>query len=412
MIGNLVADKQESITNINWSVYGKIRGIIKRNTTTGKETSTQYGYDPSGNRTYKEVIRRDIGNYSQDIADYTYYVRDAQGNTMATYTKHVEPANSPSLKWSEQHLYGSSRLGVMNLNLDIPAQPMVPQVNQTLADSLHKGHVVYELTNHLGNVMAVISDKKLFSNIVIPETGAAAFYYPEVLSQTDYYAFGQEIKERSYRISGGYQFGFNGKENDGEIKGEGNQQDYGMRIYDPRLGRFLSVDPIAPDYPWYSPYHFAGNSPISFSDLDGLEPRAMYDGWRSNSLKTGTKYWYGDKFGEGWNYRRVVDNDKKIYWVISKNVPGGVIYGESNWHWFDDKTKKWQPFPGGQPYGYSSAKEIANSMKGTDILLLQVFSAALVAPLAVEAGLAGSAAYLTSLGRAEVARRLGGAAAD
>jgi hypothetical protein len=35
MIGNLVADKQESITSINWSVYGKIRGIIKRNTTRG-----------------------------------------------------------------------------------------------------------------------------------------------------------------------------------------------------------------------------------------------------------------------------------------------------------------------------------------------------------------------------------------
>ena len=41
-----------------------------------------------------------------------------------------------------------------------------------------------------------------------------------------------------------YRYGFNGKENDDEVKGEGNQQDYGMRIYDPRLGRFLSVDPF------------------------------------------------------------------------------------------------------------------------------------------------------------------------
>lgn len=185
LIGNLVSDAQEHITNINWSVYGKIRGIIKRNTTTGKETTTQYGYDPSGNRTYKEVIRRDIGNYSQDIVDRTYYVRDAQGNTMATYSRHEEPGSTLPLKWSEQHLYGSSRLGVMNLNLDIPAQPMIPQVNQILVDSLHTGQVVYDLTNHLGNVMATISDKKLFSNIVIPETGVAAFYYPEVLSQTE-----------------------------------------------------------------------------------------------------------------------------------------------------------------------------------------------------------------------------------
>jgi hypothetical protein len=37
---------------------------------------------------------------------------------------------------------------------------------------------------------------------------------------------------------GGYRYGFNGKENDNKVKGEGNQQDYGMRVYDPRLGRF------------------------------------------------------------------------------------------------------------------------------------------------------------------------------
>ncbi len=44
-----------------------------------------------------------------------------------------------------------------------------------------------------------------------------------------------------------YRYGFNGKESDDEIKGEGNQQDYGMRIYDTRLGRFLSVDPLECD---------------------------------------------------------------------------------------------------------------------------------------------------------------------
>ncbi len=71
--------------------------------------------------------------------------------------------------------------------------------------------------------------------------------------------------------SGLYRYGFNGKENDNEVKGEGNQQDYGMRIYDPRLGRFLSVDPLSKMYPWYSPYHFAGNKPIEAIDLNGTE---------------------------------------------------------------------------------------------------------------------------------------------
>jgi hypothetical protein len=45
-----------------------------------------------------------------------------------------------------------------------------------------------------------------------------------------------------------------------------------MRIYDPRLRRFLSVDPLTKKYPWYTPYQFSGNNPIKFIDLDGLEP--------------------------------------------------------------------------------------------------------------------------------------------
>lgn len=58
---------------------------------------------------------------------------------------------------------------------------------------------------------------------------------------------------------------------DNEISGSGNQYDYGFRIYNPRIGRFLSVDPLTQSYPWYTPYQFAGNKPIWAVDLDGLE---------------------------------------------------------------------------------------------------------------------------------------------
>ena len=69
-----------------------------------------------------------------------------------------------------------------------------------------------------------------------------------------------------------YRFGFNGKENDNDVKGNGNQQDYGMRIYDTRLGKFLSVDPLSSSYPWFTPYPFASNSPIMMNvDVDGAE---------------------------------------------------------------------------------------------------------------------------------------------
>jgi RHS repeat-associated protein len=76
---------------------------------------------------------------------------------------------------------------------------------------------------------------------------------------------------RKFEAVNHYRYGFNGKENDNEVKGESNQQDYGMRIYDPRLGRFLSVDPLMPKYPELTPYQFASNRPIEGIDMDGLE---------------------------------------------------------------------------------------------------------------------------------------------
>ena len=77
---------------------------------------------------------------------------------------------------------------------------------------------------------------------------------------------------RKYSSAGtGYRYGFNGKENDPEVKGIGAQYDYGFRIYDSRLGRFLSVDPLAKSYPWNSTYAFAENDVIRAIDLDGLE---------------------------------------------------------------------------------------------------------------------------------------------
>jgi RHS repeat-associated protein len=71
--------------------------------------------------------------------------------------------------------------------------------------------------------------------------------------------------------SGGYRYGFNGKDRDDE---DGViQYDYGFRVYDPRIGRFKSVDPLAKNYPFYTPYQFAANMPIAAIDLDGAEAK-------------------------------------------------------------------------------------------------------------------------------------------
>ena len=111
--------------------------------------------------------------------------------------------------------------------------------------------------------------------------------------------FGYPMDGRAFS-SDKYRFGFNGKacplfwrESDNEVKGEGVQQDYGARIYDSRLSRFLSPDPIIikeKKYPELSTYQFASNSPITGIDLDGLEfllsnEEAKLDGWKMPPIK-------------------------------------------------------------------------------------------------------------------------------
>ena len=85
-----------------------------------------------------------------------------------------------------------------------------------------------------------------------------------------YDAFGALLPGRNYS-SDSYRFGFNGKENDNEVHGAtGTSQDFGARIYDNRVARFLSLDPYTDKNPTFSAYAFADDSPIMFIDHDGL----------------------------------------------------------------------------------------------------------------------------------------------
>jgi RHS repeat-associated protein len=111
-----------------------------------------------------------------------------------------------------------------------------------------------------------------------------------------------------------YRFAFNGKESDKEWKGTtGAVYDYGFRIYDARVTRFLSVDPLTKDYPWYTPYQFAGNMPIAFIDIDGLEPEynKAYQGKEYNGLTYNE--WYNkatDKYEQVKKKRFLVLNEE------------------------------------------------------------------------------------------------------
>jgi len=89
---------------------------------------------------------------------------------------------------------------------------------------------------------------------------------------SDYTPFGFGMPERSYSsTAAGYRWGFQAQESDDELFGEGNASFFKYRISDNRIGRFFAVDPLAPEYPWNSPYAFSENRVFDGIELEGLE---------------------------------------------------------------------------------------------------------------------------------------------
>jgi|GEM_PF-6087519 len=242
-LGNVIKDVYAGITNIGWTVYNKPDTIYK------SSGNIIYTYNTANQR-----VSKTIGGVT------TWYVRDAQGNLLGLYDN-VHGNNN----WREQHLYGSSRLGMWMPNMNMATNNSV-----AIWDSVGKKQ--YEVDNHLGNVLTTVTDKRLQHST----SGTAIDYYlADVASAQDYYPGGMLMPSRiyTYGSDSSYRYGFNGRENDNTVKGLGNQIDYGARIYDPRIVRFDSVDPLISKYAWYSPYQFAGDNPIVFVDLDGAEPQ-------------------------------------------------------------------------------------------------------------------------------------------
>jgi RHS repeat-associated protein len=251
-IGNLKKDVTNGVSNIDWTVYGKIADL------TNASGTITYTYDAAGNR----ISKLSGGRTS-------IYVRDAQGNILSIYTW----PGSGSATQKEVDLYGSSRLGSVGALTVAPTTiALGGSYGNATISTFTRGEKSYELSNHLGNILTTITDKK----IAVPSTSNSSLidhFTADIATAQDYYPFGMLMPGRTYTASTAtnYRYGFNGKENDNEVKGVGNEIDYGMRGYDPRVGRFMSVDPISIDYPDLSTYQYASNSPIAFVDQDGLE---------------------------------------------------------------------------------------------------------------------------------------------
>jgi len=182
-LGNLIKDPVEEIDDIEWTVYGKVRKITR--TSTSSKSDLEFGYDAMGNRIKKVVKPRSgSGLYFEKDWTYSYYRYDAGGNLLAIYEKTFTDLGGGSykatLKQKEVNLYGSNRLGIDERNKTIAEQEFTagldllnktftnisvtsttyPSDDANLVDRI-LGDKSFELSNHLGNVLATVSDKKL-----------------------------------------------------------------------------------------------------------------------------------------------------------------------------------------------------------------------------------------------------------
>jgi RHS repeat-associated protein len=167
----------------------------------------------------------------------------------------------------------------------------------------------YYLKDHLTNVRTVFRD----------EDANGYISTSEIRQRNDYYAFGMEHKGStlgSVNPSKANRYKYNGKEIVNEM--DLSVYDYGARYYDPSIGRWGAVDPLASEYPGFSPYHFVYNNPIKHYDPTGAAP----DDWYRNN-KTGTYTWYDKPYANGSGPMR-----EGYTWVGGK----GALLGEAESH--------------------------------------------------------------------------------
>jgi RHS repeat-associated protein len=134
-----------------------------------------------------------------------------------------------------------------------------------------------------------------------------------------------------------YRFGVQGQDKDDEIHGAtGSSVSFEYRMHDPRVGRFLSMDPLASHYPFYSPYSFSGNRVIDAVELEGLEPGVLFgshEQFQITSLEKNVNYKVfelRDMTTAYFNLKNHVEagNDVKVIYMTLHGIRGYTVVNE------------------------------------------------------------------------------------
>ena len=155
-----------------------------------------------------------------------------------------------------------------------------------------------------------------------------------IRNAADYSPFGVQLDGRT-QSGTQYRYGYQGQEQDDEVKGKGNSVNYKYRMHDPRVGRFFVVDPLMRDYPGLSTYQFSGNVLLNAIEAEGLEPAYLFSdsednaGFKSPTFMVKMMYLklYGNEFTKGLG-NSYVKIDQTVHDDITGYESGAITLGK------------------------------------------------------------------------------------
>ncbi|QSW87973.1 RHS repeat protein [Flavobacterium endoglycinae] len=270
--GNIMSILRLGNTNVTATTFGTMDNLTYTYDTGNKLTKVE---DTSGST-------EGFNNGSSTTIEYTY---DSNGNMKTDANKKITAVSYNHLNLPTSvtinggtinYVYDASgtkqRKTVSTGSSTDYAGSFVYENNILKQFSQPEGYIVYnagiysyiyQYKDHLGNIRLSYQDKDNNGSV----------NSSEIVQENNYYAFGLTQKGYNGAINGtDNKYKYNGKELQDESIG-GNQlnlYDYGARNYDPALGRWMNIDPLAEQSRRWSPYNYTYNNPNYFIDPDGM----------------------------------------------------------------------------------------------------------------------------------------------